>query len=171
MNRWRGENDSPFLFADRKQNRNMFHQIPHLQKFLHISSSLSARGTAKLVLSLYSIFVLFRYWQVKKLCPKCEYQWSDDISSTMFNLRKVGNESIFYFSITLALGPGEGTARCHDKLTWFIQKCTQCRPTNALHWKFSGLIKWRIFLNLKVTSQLGYEFFDVFCHSAVNNLE
>ena len=121
--------------------------------------------------SAYSIFVLFRYWQVKKLCPKCEYQWSDDISSTMFNLRKVGNESIFYFSITLALGPGEGTARCHDKLTWFIQKCTQCRPTNALHWKFSGLIKWRIFLNLKVTSQLGYEFFDVFCHSAVNNLE
>ncbi len=31
----------------------------------------------------------FRYWQVKKLCPRCEYQWSDDISSTMFNLRKV----------------------------------------------------------------------------------
>lgn len=32
---------------------------------------------------------LVRYWQVKKKCPKCEYQWSDDISSTMFNLRKV----------------------------------------------------------------------------------
>jgi hypothetical protein len=31
----------------------------------------------------------FRYCQVKKLCPRCEYQWSDDISSTMFNLRKV----------------------------------------------------------------------------------
>ena len=34
---------------------------------------------------------LARYWQVKKKCPKCEYQWSDDISSTMFNLRKVFN--------------------------------------------------------------------------------
>ena len=33
--------------------------------------------------------MIFRYWQVKKKCPKCEYQWSDDIGSTMFNLRKV----------------------------------------------------------------------------------
>ena len=32
---------------------------------------------------------VFRYWQVKKKCPKCEYQWSDDISTNMFNLRKV----------------------------------------------------------------------------------
>ena len=30
-----------------------------------------------------------RYWQVKKKCPKCDYQWSDDISSNMFNLKKV----------------------------------------------------------------------------------
>ena len=33
--------------------------------------------------------MMLRYWQVKKKCPKCEYQWSDDISSTMFNLQKV----------------------------------------------------------------------------------
>ena len=31
----------------------------------------------------------FSYWQVKKKCPKCDYQWSDDISSNMFNLKKV----------------------------------------------------------------------------------
>jgi hypothetical protein len=32
---------------------------------------------------------------VKKKCPKCEYQWSDDISSTMFNLRKVRFLDVF----------------------------------------------------------------------------
>lgn len=32
--------------------------------------------------------IMHRYWQVKKTCPKCEYQWSDDLAS-MFNLRKV----------------------------------------------------------------------------------
>ena len=42
---------------------------------------------------LTSVFGLnttnFRYWQVKKKCPQCDYQWSDDISSNMFNLKKV----------------------------------------------------------------------------------
>ena len=33
--------------------------------------------------------ISIRYWQVKKKCPKCDYQWSDDISSNMFNLKKV----------------------------------------------------------------------------------
>ena len=30
-----------------------------------------------------------RYWQVKKKCPNCDYQWSDDTLSNMFNLKKV----------------------------------------------------------------------------------
>ena len=38
---------------------------------------------------------------MKKKCPKCDYQWSDDISSNMFNLKKVRDNAIiiyFYFS-------------------------------------------------------------------------
>ena len=31
---------------------------------------------------------MHRYWQVKRQCPQCQYQWSDEISS-IFNLKKV----------------------------------------------------------------------------------
>ncbi len=33
--------------------------------------------------------IMHRYWQVKRQCPRCDYQWSDDITPTMFNLKKV----------------------------------------------------------------------------------
>ncbi len=33
--------------------------------------------------------IMHRYWQVKRQCPRCDYQWSDDISPSMFNLKKV----------------------------------------------------------------------------------
>eukprot|EP00095_Tigriopus_kingsejongensis_P001891 maker-scaffold287_size221780-snap-gene-0.26 protein:Tk01891 transcript:maker-scaffold287_size221780-snap-gene-0.26-mRNA-1 annotation:"nadph oxidase 5-like isoform x5" len=33
--------------------------------------------------------IMLRYWQNKRLCPKCEYSWSDDIAPSMFNLKKV----------------------------------------------------------------------------------
>ena len=45
--------------------------------------------TRKSLKCLKKIFDFFSYWQVKKKCPKCDYQWSDDISSNMFNLKKV----------------------------------------------------------------------------------
>ena len=32
--------------------------------------------------------IMHRYWQVKRQCPQCLYQWSDEISS-IFNLKKV----------------------------------------------------------------------------------
>ena len=32
--------------------------------------------------------IMHRYWQVKRQCPQCQYQWSDEISS-IFNLKKV----------------------------------------------------------------------------------
>ena len=54
--------------------------------------------TDSLVLpSLYYYFI-YRYWQVKKKCPRCEYQWSDDIGSTMFNLRKVISKFKYLFT-------------------------------------------------------------------------
>merc|ERR1712045_595850 len=32
--------------------------------------------------------IMHRYWQVKRQCPQCQFQWSDEISS-IFNLKKV----------------------------------------------------------------------------------
>ena len=37
--------------------------------------------------------IMHRYWQVKRQCPRCEHQWSDDITPSMFNLKKVRNTS------------------------------------------------------------------------------
>ena len=34
-------------------------------------------------------FLLSRYKQVKRLCPHCDYTWSDDMTSLMVNLKKV----------------------------------------------------------------------------------
>merc|ERR1711879_741407 len=33
--------------------------------------------------------IMHRYRQVKKKCPNCDYQWSDDTLSNMFSLQKV----------------------------------------------------------------------------------
>ena len=45
-------------------------------------------GTIFLIVPRVQLF-FFRYWQVKKKCPNCDYQWSDDTLSNMFNLKKV----------------------------------------------------------------------------------
>ena len=37
----------------------------------------------------YTTFLLFRYRQVKKSCPKCEHTWAEEISSVMNSLKKV----------------------------------------------------------------------------------
>merc|ERR1739848_592123 len=34
--------------------------------------------------------IMHRYWQVKRQCPQCQFQWSDEISSTLnYHLKKV----------------------------------------------------------------------------------
>ncbi len=33
--------------------------------------------------------IIYRYWQVKRECPRCDYVWSDDLSPNMYNLKKV----------------------------------------------------------------------------------
>ena len=30
-----------------------------------------------------------RYWMARNTCPKCNYKWTDDLSSSVLNLRKV----------------------------------------------------------------------------------
>merc|ERR1712129_333212 len=32
--------------------------------------------------------IMHRYWQVKRQCPQCQFQWSDEISS-IFNLKRL----------------------------------------------------------------------------------
>ena len=69
-----------------------------MQKMNNPITVLQGVHTIKLVLpSLYYYFI-YRYWQVKKKCPRCEYQWSDDIGSTMFNLRKVISKFKYLFT-------------------------------------------------------------------------
>ena len=34
--------------------------------------------------------IMHRYWEVKRQCPQCEFQWSDEIASTLnYHLKKV----------------------------------------------------------------------------------
>ena len=34
--------------------------------------------------------IMHRYWEVKRQCPQCQFQWSDEISSTLnYHLKKV----------------------------------------------------------------------------------
>ncbi len=47
--------------------------------------------------------IMHRYWQVKRQCPRCDYQWSDDISPSMFNLKKVRTFSPTFFSLFINL--------------------------------------------------------------------
>ena len=73
-----------------------------------------------------------RYWQVKKKCPKCEYQWSDDISSTMFNLRKVKT-----MILTLILSCGQvdffWINRDQKSFEWFVKLLSQLEIEQAEH--------------------------------------
>ena len=32
--------------------------------------------------------IMHRYWNVKRNCPRCDYQWSDELHA-VFNLKKV----------------------------------------------------------------------------------
>ena len=65
----------------------------NLSIFVHHDDETNTRGGGPVIkISIIrSVIILsyLRYWQVKKKCPKCDYQWSDDISSNMFNLKKV----------------------------------------------------------------------------------
>ena len=36
--------------------------------------------------------IMHRYWQARNTCPKCQYQWTSDLSASVgLNLRKVSN--------------------------------------------------------------------------------
>lgn len=63
---------------------------------MHRFSSPSCIGSANnrlIVLSIDCLQLLLpvflSYWQVKRRCPKCSFQWTDDITPNMFNLKKV----------------------------------------------------------------------------------
>ena len=57
---------------------------------LHLSSSPLFIGEL-LKYKYLLIFSIFRYRQVKKECPSCEHKWSNDVSTVMNNLKKVGS--------------------------------------------------------------------------------
>ncbi len=48
--------------------------------------------------------IMHRYWQVKRQCPQCQYQWSDELSS-IFNLKKVVLECLLMIHAILHLYP------------------------------------------------------------------
>ena len=83
-----------------------------------------------------------RYWQVKKKCPKCEYQWSDDISSTMFNLRKVNVKTMI---LTLILSCGQvdffWINRDQKSFEWFVKLLSQLEIEQAEHG--GAMSRWR----------------------------
>ena len=33
--------------------------------------------------------IMHRYWQARNTCPKCHYMWTNDLSTSVLNLRKV----------------------------------------------------------------------------------
>jgi len=80
--------------------------------------------------------IMHRYWQVKKKCPKCDYQWSDDISSTMFNLRKVD-----FFWIN----------RDQKSFEWFVKLLSQLEIEQAEH---GGAMSRFLDMHMYVTSAL-----------------
>merc|ERR1712077_100773 len=40
--------------------------------------------------------IMHRYWNVKRNCPRCEFQWSDELHS-VFNLKKVRQKCNLYY--------------------------------------------------------------------------
>jgi len=80
--------------------------------------------------------IMHRYWQVKKKCPKCDYQWSDDISSSMFNLKKVD-----FFWIN----------RDQKSFEWFVKLLSQLEIEQAEH---GGAMSRFLDMHMYVTSAL-----------------
>ena len=33
--------------------------------------------------------IMHRYWQARNICPKCTYSWTENLNSSVLNLRKV----------------------------------------------------------------------------------
>jgi len=80
--------------------------------------------------------IMHRYWQVKKKCPQCDYQWSDDISSNMFNLKKVD-----FFWIN----------RDQKSFEWFVKLLSQLEIEQAEH---GGAMSRFLDMHMYVTSAL-----------------
>merc|ERR1719245_1401059 len=80
--------------------------------------------------------IMHRYWQVKKKCPKCDYQWSDDISSSMFNLKKVD-----FFWIN----------RDQKSFEWFVKLLSQLEIEQA---EQGGAMSRFLDMHMYVTSAL-----------------
>jgi len=80
--------------------------------------------------------IMHRYWQVKKKCPKCDYQWTDDISSSMFNLKKVD-----FFWIN----------RDQKSFEWFVKLLSQLEIEQAEH---GGAMSRFLDMHMYVTSAL-----------------
>jgi NADPH oxidase 5 len=40
--------------------------------------------------------IMHRYWQARNTCPKCHYMWTNDLTTSVINLRKA-RKLLFYF--------------------------------------------------------------------------
>merc|ERR1712241_371736 len=80
--------------------------------------------------------IMHRYWQVKKKCPNCDYQWSDDTLSNMFNLKKVD-----FFWIN----------RDQKSFEWFVKLLSQLEIEQAEH---GGAMSRFLDMHMYVTSAL-----------------
>jgi len=80
--------------------------------------------------------IMKRYKQVKRLCPHCEYTWSDDMTSLMVNLKKVD-----FFWIN----------RDQNSFEWFVKLLTELELEQA---ETGGEIGRFLDMHMYVTSAL-----------------
>jgi len=80
--------------------------------------------------------IMKRYKQVKRMCPSCDYTWSDDMTSLMVNLRKVD-----FFWIN----------RDQNSFEWFVKMLTELEMEQA---ETGGEIGRFLDMHMYVTSAL-----------------
>jgi hypothetical protein len=56
--------------------------------FLNLKMVRNFRNEDKMKL-LYICWLVCRYWAARNTCPKCNYRWTNDLTSSVMNLRKV----------------------------------------------------------------------------------
>ena len=69
--------------------------------FLKVSQ-VSSKDYMKMSSSAVFNYDIFRYWAARNSCPKCSYSWTNDLRSSVMNLRKVKTLCIIEFLVFLA---------------------------------------------------------------------
>ncbi len=46
--------------------------------------------------------IMHRYWQARNVCPKCQYSWTENLTTSVLNLKKVPWQSNPY-NLTLTI--------------------------------------------------------------------